>query len=414
MITYKDTKSPLHPLYMLVLFDILAFLLLFLRQPQYDVNAAIIGSSIILSTLLVYILTSSLHLGDKFIFLITSMLFSIGELMLYRLDSNLGIKQAIWFGISLLVYFLSYLIFGLIHFWDKLLLFLPGLSILLFILTMIFGTEINGSKNWIFIKGFSIQTSEIIKLIFVFFLASYYSKREKLIVKYTKIRVTLAFMAVSYMMMGLMVLQREWGTPMVLFFVFSLILYIFESDLRIFLFNTLAAAAAVGTGTLFVYHIKVRVEAWINPWKDIAGKGYQIAQSLFAIGSGDFFGTGIGLGRPDFIPDVKTDFIFSAICEELGMFGGAAVILLFLLLAYRGFKIALNCVSIFNKSLALGITLIFAFQSFVIIAGVIKFFLLTGITLPFISYGGSSMLINLASLGVLQRISAINNHSGKE
>lgn len=409
MNTNKDVKNPLHPLYMLILFDILAFVLLYVRQTPPDIRALIIGSSLIAATLLVYLLTRVLKLGDRYIFLIVSMLFSMGELMLYRLDSELGIKQVQWFGISLAIYFLSYVIFGLIPFWNKLLFLWPFLAVVLFLLTMLFGTEVNGSKNWIFVKGFSIQTSEIMKLVFVFYLACFYCQKDKLLARYPKALVTLGFMAISYMIMGLMVLQREWGTPLLLFLVFSLILYIFENDLKLFLVNSLAAIAAGTVGTVFVYHIQVRVEAWLNPWKDISGKGYQIAQSLFAIGSGDFFGSGIGMGRPDFIPDVENDFIFSAICEEMGMFGGAAVILLFLLLAYRGFKIALKTSDTFNKALALGITLMFAFQAFIIIGGVIKLFLLTGITLPFISYGGSSLAINFAALGVLQRISAFNH-----
>ncbi|MCX7773506.1 MAG: FtsW/RodA/SpoVE family cell cycle protein [Clostridia bacterium] len=408
----KSIKNPIHPLILLILFDVLGFLLLYFRKTPYDINVLIIGGGLAVSTLLIYILTSKLRLGDRFIFLIVAMLFSIGELVLYRLDSAQGLKQAEWFGISLVFYFAAYFIFGFVHFWNKLLLFLPALSVLLFVLTYVFGTEVNGSKNWIFIKGFSIQTSEISKLIFVFFVACYYSNREKITARIPKVWATLGFLGIAYMMMGLMVLQKEWGTPLLLFLVFTLMVYIFENDLKIFLLNAAAAVAAGAFGTLFVYHIQVRVEAWLNPWRDIAGKGYQIAQSLFAIGSGDFFGSGIGLGRPDLIPDVKTDFIFSAICEEMGMFGGAAVILLFLLLAYRGFKIALKCSDLFNKTVALGITLMFAFQSFIIIAGVIKLFLLTGITLPFISYGGSSMLINLVALGVLQRIAASGNDPG--
>ena len=167
----------------------------------------------------------------------------------------------------------------------------------------------------------------------------------------------------------------------------------------------LAAAGGLG-GVIFVNHVRVRVDAWLNPWADIAGKGYQITQSLFAIGSGGFFGTGLGLGRPDLIPEVSTDFIFSAICEEMGILGGVSVVLLYFILAYRGFKIALYATDYFAKVLALGLTLIFGFQTFIIIGGVIKLIPLTGITLPFISYGGSSLSINFIALGVLQALSA--------
>jgi cell division protein FtsW (lipid II flippase) len=152
---------------------------------------------------------------------------------------------------------------------------------------------------------------------------------------------------------------------------------------------------------------------WMNPWADAAGKGYQITQSMFAIGAGGFFGRGIGLGNPNLIPEVKTDFIFSAICEEVGIFGGIAVILLYFILVYRGFKISLYIKDSFKKLVALGITLMFGFQTFIIIGGVIKFIPLTGITLPFISYGGSSLTSGFIALGILQALSK-ESYSGEE
>lgn len=402
----KSVHKPRHPVFMLVLVDIFAFLLLFFSKTPYDKISLIMGASLIASILMIYYLIGVFKLGDEYIFLIVAMLFSIGEVMLYRLDRELGVKQAVWLGIGLITFFAGYFIFGRFHAWDRLLYIYIAASIVLFAVTMIFGTVVNGSKNWIIISGFSVQTSEITKLLFLFFLAAYYSKREALFARFSKVMVTAAFMLASYLIMGLLVLQKEWGTPLVIFLVYFVTIYIFESDLRLILANAFAAIAAGTAGVLFVNHIQVRIEAWLNPWSDIAKRGYQIAQSLFAIGAGGFFGTGIGLGKPELIPDVRTDFIFSAICEEMGIFGGAAVILLYLLLVYRGFKIALRCGDIFQKTLALGITLMFAFQTFVIIGGVIKLLLLTGITLPFISYGGSSLVINFAALGILQLISA--------
>ena len=189
-----------------------------------------------------------------------------------------------------------------------------------------------------------------------------------------------------------------------------MLLYVFDGSNRFILLNMSAAAVGAVGGYTFLYHIKVRVEIWLDPWRDIAGKGYQITQSLFAIGSGGFFGTGIGMGRPDMIPEVNTDFIFSAICEEMGIFGGVSVILLYFILTYRGFKIALVVKDTFNKLVALGITLMFGFQTFLIIGGVIKLIPLTGITLPFISYGGSSLTTSFIALGILQGISAKHDY----
>ena len=170
--------------------------------------------------------------------------------------------------------------------------------------------------------------------------------------------------------------------------------------------NLLLAAMGGMVGYLTMYHIQVRISTWLDPWADVAKKGYQICQSLFAIAAGGFFGSGIGLGKPTFIPEVHTDFIFSAICEEMGMFGGAAVIMLFFIFVYRGFKISLSLEDGFDKCVAVGITVMFAIQTFIITGGVIKLIPLTGITLPFISYGGSSLLSSFVALGILQAVSA--------
>ena len=149
-------------------------------------------------------------------------------------------------------------------------------------------------------------------------------------------------------------------------------------------------------------HVKIRFETWIDPWKYIDRQGYQITQSLFAIAEGGFFGSGLGLGYPDFIPEVHTDFIFSAICEEMGIFTGIGIIMLFLILVYRGFKIAMNQENQFFKVAALGISILFGIQSFIIFGGVLKMIPLTGITIPFVSYGGTSMLSSFIALGILQ------------
>jgi cell division protein FtsW (lipid II flippase) len=220
-------------------------------------------------------------------------------------------------------------------------------------------------------------------------------------------------MLTVYSYIGFLIIQKEWGTSLLLFLIFFMILYAFYDDLKLLLLNVSVAALGAFGGYLFVYHIKIRVSMWLNPWADASGKGYQITQSLFAIGEGGFFGRGIGMGKPNLIPEVKNDFIFSAICEEMGIFGGVAIILLYFILAYRGFKISLYIKDTFKKLVALGITLMFGFQTFIIIGGVIKLIPLTGITLPFISYGGSSLTTSFIALGILQALSK-ESFSGEE
>ena len=194
-------------------------------------------------------------------------------------------------------------------------------------------------------------------------------------------------------------MQREWGTTVLILIIVFILTYVFENNKLFIFINFIFAVPVALFGYFFVYHIRVRVDIWLNPWIDASGKGYQIVQSLFAIVSGGFFGTGIGMGNPDLVPAANTDFIFSAICEEMGIFGGVAVILLYFLLTYRGIKIVLSVRARFEKILALGITVIFGLQTFIIIGGVIKLIPLTGITLPFVSYGGSSLLTGFILLG---------------
>jgi len=147
------------------------------------------------------------------------------------------------------------------------------------------------------------------------------------------------------------------------------------------------------------------VEIWKNPWNDPLGKGYQIVQSLIAIVSGGYFGLGLGLGSPNLIPFANSDFIFAAICEEMGIFTGIAVILLYFLLTYRGVKTAMKCENEFLKAACMALVLCFGFQTFIIVGGVIKLIPLTGITLPFVSYGGSSMISSFIILGVITAFS---------
>lgn len=401
------------PAKMIVIVNAIGFGLLYFYKKPYDPYILLAGLSAILLICFGYFAIRKARMGDEYLFLIAGMLSSIGIIMLYRLDRVLGFKQIVWFGAGIGLFFLSYNIYRRISSWERYIYYYPALSLLLFLITLLLGKSINGARNWIIIGRFSIQPSECIKILFVFFIAAFFKmygeKNKELVLvhfKMLKLRPIHILMCIAYMHMGFMVIQQEWGTALMLFLVYFGLVYIFMNNRMFILINGALAAAGGLMGATFVNHVKVRIDAWLNPWADIAGKGYQITQSLFAIGSGSYFGTGLGLGRPDFIPEVNTDFIFSAVCEEMGIFGGVAVVLLYFILVYRGFKIALSTNELFTKILALGITLIFGFQTFIIVGGVIKLIPLTGITLPFISYGGSSLCISFISLGLLQAISA--------
>ncbi|MCX7749557.1 MAG: FtsW/RodA/SpoVE family cell cycle protein [Clostridia bacterium] len=399
------------PIIMVVLVNMIGFFLLYLFKKPTDPFILLAGLSVIVLNALAYFIIRIKKLGDPYLFLIVSMLVSFGVIMLCRMDMDLGLKQLLWFVLGITLFFVSNGVYLKYKKWDQLIYFYFGASILLYLVTLGMGSSIKGARNWIIIGGFNFQPSELIKIIFVFFLAAYYKYPEKLeLINFNpggkKIRIRqIVMMAGAFTYLGFLVLQREWGTSLLLFLIYFTMLYVFHTNTMLLLVNGAAAICGAVGGYLFMHYIQIRVSIWMDPWADVADKGYQIAQSLFAIGEGGFFGTGLGLGRPDFIPEVHNDFIFSAICEEMGIFGGVAVVLLYFILAYRGLKIALYLEDTFRKAVALGITVMFGFQTFIIIGGVIKLIPLTGITLPFVSYGGSSLTTSFIALGILQAIS---------
>jgi len=385
---------------------------MFYNFRPYKVETLVFGLSIILMICITYFIILKSKLGDEYLFLIVCMLISLGIVMIYRLDSDTGIKQAMWTAIGIVMFFAACMIFRLIKVWDSLAIYYMGASVLLYLITLILGKNINGATNWIVIGGQSFQPLEISKILYILFLACYFKNPDGLFFKSSRfdefkriqlnklILVIFTFVNILFLM-----LQKEWGSILLISIVYIIVLYVFGKDRLFFLCNILMTIPVALFGYYFVYHIKVRIDTWLNPWSDIAGKGYQITQSLFAICSGGYFGTGLGLGRPDMVPAVNTDFIFSAICEEMGVLTGVAVILLYMLLTYRGLKIVIKVKSKFYKVLGLGITTMLGLQTFIIIGGVIKLIPLTGITLPYISYGGSSLVSSFIILGILQAIS---------
>lgn len=391
------------PAYLLIIMNILGFSLLYMSN-GYRLNILYVGMGMMGILILIYSVLVLCRMGDKFLILIASMLIVIGVLMLCRIDINKGAKQIVWIILGGITFFAAYVIYYNIRFWHKMWFVYALGGIFLFLMTIILGNTVNGSRNWINIGAVAFQPSEIIKILYIMFLACKYSNNFNK--PFLKVSPTIMTALVTYVYILFLVFQRDWGTILVVFSIFIFMIYVYEEDRRFLIFNIVAATVVALLGVRFLYHIQIRVGVWLNPWEDIAGKGYQITQSLFAITSGGYFGKGLGNGYPYYIPEVHTDFIFAAICEEMGVFGGAAVIILFFLLAYRCFKIALNTKNQYNKAVGLGLTLMFALQTFIIIGGVIKFIPLTGITVPFVSYGGTSIVVSFASLGIMQAISA--------
>jgi cell division protein FtsW (lipid II flippase) len=202
-----------------------------------------------------------------------------------------------------------------------------------------------------------------------------------------------------------MVGQKDLGSSLLFFTLFIVMVWV-ATEKSSFLVIGLGLFVAGATAAYFMFdHVQTRVAIWLDPWSRYQGKGYQIAQAMYALGSGGLGGTGLGLGDPTRIPEAKNDFIFAAIGEELGLFGATAILIAFVLMIGAGLRTAMRTTRPFEKLLAVGLTTILGIQAFIIIGGVIRVVPLTGITLPFVSYGGSSLVANYVLLALLIRVS---------
>lgn len=333
---------------------------------------------------------------DSALLVLSSFIVQMGLIMLYRINPYSAERQLIWYGLGVALFFISTLASKA---WVEVKIgdfFLFVITAILLLSPLVFGVERWGSKSWIVYKKISFQPSELAKITFSLFLADSLKDR--------KIKNPLQFFGQILVILLLLAAARDLGGAMIFYFTALAVIFAATSRLDIAAGGMFMACIAGLVGYKQFNHVQVRIKAWLNPWEDVPGKGYQIAQSLFAIAEGGFFGTGLGLGHPDYIPAVTTDFIFSAFFEEFGFLGASALIVVYLLLIYRGIRIALSIKNGFLSLAALGITAFFGIQIFTIIGGVIKLIPMTGVTLPFMSYGGSSMVMSFVSIGILNGI----------
>ncbi|MBR4014718.1 MAG: FtsW/RodA/SpoVE family cell cycle protein [Anaerotignum sp.] len=331
----------------------------------------------------------------------TGMLFlmDVSLIMLQRLSPALAYRQLVWMCIGLAGMLFLPFFFRLIPRFE---IFEWAYIIVcygLLLCTNFFGVEKGGSTNWLSFgpEAFRItfQPSEIVKFLFVFYLASVFRKRVE-----WKEFLTTGFLSAGLVL--LLVMQKDLGSALIFVMTYMVLLYIATANEFLFLLGMGGASiAAMGAYKLFS-HVRVRVAAWQNPWADIDTGGYQIVSALFAITTWGLLGSGLTKGMPKSIPVVESDMIFAAICEEFGVIFGAGLIGIFIMLLYRGVRIALDCKRRYYSILAAGVTTMISFQAFVILGGVIKLIPLTGVTLPFVSYGGSSVLVSLMMIGLLQ------------
>lgn len=388
------------PRRLLLVFEIMSMsLILLYRWDSIDMKTILLAVGLVTLIYLSNYMLSRVTSGDLYIFLLVSMLMSIGIIMIFRISADLGLKQLLWLAIGIAAFFISYLAIIKLNFWDKLMPYYLAMAYGLFAVTLVLGDRKHGAINWISIGGISFQPAEATKVVLIFILACFYASRKSFDrFKYADYWM----MGIVYSFIGLLFIQRDLGMALIFLGIFTGLQYIYSDERKIIRAN-IALFSAGGLAAYILFdHVKIRIMTWLDPWPYINDKGYQITQSLFAIAEGSYFGTGLGRGNPSFIPLSYNDFIFSSITEEMGVFTGIGIIMLFMIFSYRGFKIALKQDNPFYRIVALGITLMFGIQAFIIIGGVTKVIPLTGLTLPFVSYGGTSVVSSFIALGILQ------------
>lgn len=388
----------------LLLIQSVGLLLALLSNDPVNTNVVIFSLVFILVSLLGNYFLPRITKGDETFILIVNMLYSIGLIIIVRLDQNVALKHILWYLIGITIFILTNLLFKYIDKFlkNKFWLFF-AITFLTFIVTLVFGINRGGAKNWIRIGDlFTLQLSEFAKISYIFMIASYYYDYDKFKeMKFGKYYHVIA----TYIFCGLFFLQKELGTAILFFAIMIFSMFVFERRYLFILLNILLALVGIYLASLVLSHIKVRMDIWIDPWRDPKGRGYQIIQGFFAIANGGFFGTGIGLGRPELVPVVQTDFIITAIIEEMGIFMGFSIILMYILMFYKSIKVSLQLNSKFYSSLALSIGLLFSIQTLIILGGILNLIPLTGITTPFLSYGGSSTLSSFMLLAIIQFLS---------
>ncbi len=354
--------------------------------------------------------------ADPLLLPVAMALAGVGYAMIGRLDPDLAPPQLAWIAIGLLAFCLTLI---LVRDHRRLetyryTLMLVGIGLLLLPMVPGIGRTVNEAQLWVNIGPLRFQPAELGKVVLAAFLAGFLaSKREVLTIASARLG-PLRFPAPRHfgplllawgLSMAIIVFERDLGSGLLFFGLFIAMLYAATAR---------ASYAAAGLvlfvgGTIFAYrsfsHVQHRVGIWLNVWSDIDDRGFQLAQSLFALGTGGMTGTGVGQGHPTMIPFASTDFIFAAVGEELGLFGSVAIVTAFAILVARGLHIALRARDPFSTLLATGLTVVLGLQTVIIIGGVTRMIPLTGITLPFVSYGGSSVVSNFILLALLMRIS---------
>ncbi len=353
--------------------------------------------------------------ADPHLLPIAALLTALGEIEIFRMYPTLARDQALWIAVGVALFTAVILVVRDLTALAELRYTFGAAAIVLLASPILVGTEVNGAQLWIRVAGRQIQPGEFAKVLFVIFLAAYlrdnrevlaHPARRVLGIGLPALRHALPLLVPWIVSLGLLVALNDLGTSLLVFGVFLGLVYIATGRPLYVGGGIVAFGAGAFLASRVAPQVGQRIDSWLDPWSQEATGGFQIAQSLYSIADGGIFGAGLGrgfvmAGKQTLIPYAETDFIFAVIATETGLVGASAVVLLYLLFAWRGFAAAARASDTFVKLLAAGLTLSLSFQAFVILGGVTKLIPLTGLTLPFVSYGGSSVVANFALLALL-------------
>ena len=376
-------KSAALILILQLLFILSVFFQLSLMREEFDAIAVCMGLVLAFFNILEYnMLRGIFKYNDRFVLLAAQFLWSMGlVIMMLIIVRNSDFGRWNW----------AFMI----------------VSVCLLVGTLVFGRTIGGAKNWIKLGPISIQPSEFVKVMFII-VSAYFLSTER------TIRAFLPYLAFTAFCVVILVVSKDLGTAL-LFALTFLILFYSATGRKLLTLTGVGVLGAGAVGSYFLFsHVRTRVQIWLDPWADYAGSGYQVVQGLLALASGGLLGVGLGCGMPEVIPASSTDYIFAVIGEEFGCIVGVMVIAFYIVFIIRGMLIALDTKSKFDALLVFGSTAMLAAQSFIILGGVIKLIPLTGVTLPFISAGGSSMLSSMLMVGIIEGVAIKNGKRDEE
>lgn len=397
------------------------------QEPVLPSGLLAYGGAMLALGIAAHLITRRFAPGADPILLPTAFLLNgLGLVMVRRIDfstelrgatTQLAPQQTLWTVVAVVGFCLTLLLIRDHRVLDRYRYLIGFAAVVLLLLPLlpVIGREVNGARIWLRVAGFSIQPGELAKIGLAVFFASYLADKRQLLSVATNrlgplmVPPARAFgpvIIVWLASLSVLIFQKDLGLSLLLFGMFVLLMYVATGRIVYLAGGGLLFAAGAAAAHQMFGHVRTRVSIWLDPFADATGAGYQLVQSLFALGTGGILGVGWGQGRPDFIPFVQTDFIFSAFGEEVGLVGTTALLLAYFLIVGRGLRIALRCRDDFGTLLAGCLVIVFGLQVFVILGGVTRLIPLSGMTLPFMSYGGSSLVSNYVLVALLLRISA--------